>query len=554
MPVPKPASEAEAEIFEFAKEIDPASAYLNGINEYLGKLFIPSKRNLEKFSRRVEELRLKAENKSQQKLLNSLSAAYTLAEAQGVPESVLNAYFGYMIKEGIVPSHLRSLTRSAIRAMQTAVAEYRGKDYPTGIRVLTLIRCDGLQEILRTIKKENRDKQLKSEIDDLSQITRKYASIFKVKGFKGQAFDQLYGLIKKDGWPLGREKTYSQAIQRLFDYPETPEQIEEKGLKYLDRELPRFERLTRKLAGKYKTSSKAEDVSKAIREKRALKPAEIIPFLTELRKRAVRVVDKQIVRVNPKYDTKVIETPLYLSGIFPSGGAFFYDMYTNNPREIFVATTDPRRDPSTAPGELLNLLVHEEYGHCVHASNSSAAYGAKPTLTDLIGSHLGAISEGISFQRELEFQRVLEKLREGRGLDKDEKALAQFFEKYGGLQTMAEEYEFYTLMWRIIRFLRIIGDVRINTGKQSLPEFIEWAHKRTGLSRSNVYNQLFPAHQGIGPGYATSYAITGEAIRELQNKAVRNDKKLVDFNTYASSMGFPARTVFEERLASFASK
>src|SRR5713226_3670456 len=407
LPVPKPSSEIEAEIFEFAKEFDPTSAYLNGVKEYVGKIAIPSRRNLEKFSRRVEELRLRAENESQQKLLNSLSAAYTMAEPQGIPEGVLGAYFGYLMKEGIIPSHLRTLTRNAIRAMQTAVSEHGGKNYPTGIRVLTLIRCDGVQEILRTVKKETQDKELKKLVGDLSSITRKYATIFRVPGFKGQAFDQLYRLIKKDGWPLGREKIYTQAIQRLFDYPETPEQVEEKGLRYVDRELPRFQRLTKRLAAKYGVSARAEDVSKAIRAKRAIKPAGIIPFLTELRKKAV---NRQIVRVNPKYDTKVIETPLYLSGIFPSGGAFFYDMYTNNPKEIFIATTDPRRDPSTAPGEPLNLLVHEEYGHCVHASNSSSAYGAKPTLVDMIGSPLGAISEGISFQREIEFQRIMEKL------------------------------------------------------------------------------------------------------------------------------------------------
>jgi hypothetical protein len=554
VPVPKPASVVESEIFEFAKEFDPASAYLNGISEYLGKLFIPSRRNLERFSRRVEELRLKAENRSQLKLLDSLSAAYTLAEPQGIAESILSAFFGYMMKEGIVASHLRTLTRNAIRAMQTAAAEYAGRQYPTGIRVLTLIRCDGLQEILRTIKKESQDKSLKNDVDKLSEATRKYASVFKVKGFKGQAFDELYPLIKKDGWPLEREQVYAQAIRRLFDYPETPDLLEEKGVKYLDRELPGFQRLTKRLADKYATSAKAESVAEAIKKQRALKPDEIIPFLKELRKRALKVVDKHLVHVNPKYETKVIETPLYLSGIFPSGGAFFYDMYTNNPKEIFVATTDPRRDPSTAPGELLNLLVHEEYGHCVHASNSSAAYGAKPTLTDMIGSQLGAISEGISFQREIEFQRVMERLDGGKGLDRDEKDLAQFFEKYGGTHTMTEEYEFYTLMWRIIRFLRIIGDVRINSGKQTLPGFIEWANRKTGLSRNTIYNQLFPAHEGIGPGYATTYAITGEAIRELQNKAARNGKKLVDFNTYACSMGFPARTIFEERLNEFASK
>src|SRR5262245_40441188 len=172
MPVPKPASVVESEIFELAKESDPASAYVNGIEEYVGRLFIPSKRNLERFSHRVEELRLKAENRAQLKLLDSLSAANTLAEPQTITENILSAFFGYLIKEEIVPSHLRTLTRNAIRAIQAATAEYAERSFPTGIRVLTLIRCDGLQETLRTIKKETRDKSLKEEIDKLSQVTR----------------------------------------------------------------------------------------------------------------------------------------------------------------------------------------------------------------------------------------------------------------------------------------------------------------------------------------------------------------------------------------------
>ena len=98
MAIPKPASPIESEIFDLFKENDPSGAYINGLKEYVGKIFIPSKRNLEKFSRRVDELRLKAENKSQLKVLDSLAAWYGLAEPHMVPESVLNAYFGYMIK------------------------------------------------------------------------------------------------------------------------------------------------------------------------------------------------------------------------------------------------------------------------------------------------------------------------------------------------------------------------------------------------------------------------------------------------------------------------
>src|SRR6266571_4298060 len=117
--------------------------------------------------------------------------------------------------------------------------------------------------------------------------------------------------------------------------------------------------------------------------KRGVKVNEIIPYLADLRKRVVKVANKSIVKVNSHYNARVMETPSYLTAMFPSGGAFFFDTFTDNPQQVLICTTDPRRDPSTAPGELLNLLVHEEYGHCVHASNSSFGYGAKPTLVDM---------------------------------------------------------------------------------------------------------------------------------------------------------------------------
>jgi hypothetical protein len=553
--IPKPASPVESEIFEFFKESDPAGAYINGLKEYAGKIFIPSKRNLEKFSRRTDELRLKAENKSQLKVLDSLAAWFALAEPHMVPEAVLNAYFGYLIKEGLIDSHMKALTRNGIRAVEAGTVEAAGRNWPTGLRLLTLIRTEGLQEIIRTIKKETQDKQLKESLDELSMATRKFASIFRVKGFKNQGFDEVYKIIKKQGADLGRKEIYAQALQRLWDYSESPVELEEKGLKYLDRELPRFQRMTAKLAKKYGVPARAEEVSKAIKEKRAVKVNEIIPYLADLRNRVVKVTNKSIVKVNPRYAARVMETPLYLSAVFPSGGAFFFDTFTEKPQQVFICTTDPRRDPSTAPGELLNLLVHEEYGHCVHASNSGVGYGAKPTLVDMLWSPLGgAISEGISFQREIEFMDVLEKLKARKGLNSEEKSLVSFYEKHGGFDAIVEEYEFYTWMWRIVRFLRIVGDARINSGKQSLVDFIDWSNKKTGLSKSMVYHQLFPAHQGNGPGYASTYAIVGESIREIQNRAVRNGKTLLDFNTYACSMGFPARTIFEDRLRAFATK
>src|SRR5216117_4317492 len=194
-----------------------------------------------------DELEIKAENNAQLKVIDSFAAGYALQEPQLYPDGVLSAFFGYLIKEGVVPSHLKALTRNAVRAMRAAAEETSQKKWPSGLRLLTLIRCDGLLEIIKTIKKETTDKQLKELLEDLAEATRKYASIFRVKGFKNQGFDQVYKIIKKQGADLGRKGIYAQALQRLWDYSETPGELEAKGLKYLDRELPKFQRMTAKL-------------------------------------------------------------------------------------------------------------------------------------------------------------------------------------------------------------------------------------------------------------------------------------------------------------------
>jgi len=240
-----------------------------------------------------------------------------------------------------------------------------------------------------------------------------------------------------------------------------------------------------------------------------------------------------------------------LANSTPSGAAYGLDTLTDHSREIFLATTDERSAARPCPGELLNLLVHEEYGHCVHGSNSANRFAASPDLLSLIGSTFVCVSEGIAFQRELEFLPVLQEIAAGKLSGSDEDTFATSLERWGGIGRVAREYEFLAALWRIVRFLRVIGDARINSGKQDLVRFIEWAHRTTGLERATVYYQLFPAHQIIGPGYASTYAIIGERIRELQQDALKRGKNLRDFNAYASSIGWPPKSVFEAQLASW---
>jgi hypothetical protein len=172
----------------------------------------------------------------------------------------------------------------------------------------------------------------------------------------------------------------------------------------------------------------------------------------------------------------------------------------------------------------------------------------------LPGLQTGApITEGLSFNRELEFFEISKGLEAKKSLTKNEKDYVNLMRKHGGLKQVNLELEFMTRRWRIIRFLRVVGDVWVNTGKKTLLEFVDWAHEYTGVPRSSMYYQLFPAHEGAFPGYATAYAVVGQEIRAIEKK-IRDPKKRVKFSTYLCSIGFPPRSIYRRMLQDYAAK
>ena len=130
-----------------------------------------------------------------------------------------------------------------------------------------------------------------------------------------------------------------------------------------------------------------------------------------------------------------------------------------------------------------------------------------------------------------------------------EKELINGIRSYNDPKLFLMEFEFTILRWRVIRFLRAIGDVRINMHKQSLTEFINWAAEYSGLSKKFIFDQIFLFQ--VRPGYAPCYSIVGNSIQVLQAKAKDRGRSEIGFNTFASSLGFPTRAVFEQKLKEF---
>ena len=543
------------QIMDLLKDIMPSSAYLMGFNDHAGKLFIPSEANINLALKKVRDLRARAKTALQRKVLDALETAIMFDEPQPVLDDIVGTIFAHLAKEGINDAHMLSLLDYAMKGVEACKARYSEKKIPVAVKALTLYRLDGVLDILDTVKGETKSPGVKKACDALKGKVTDYVKLFELEGWGKGEFPNVERIFNREGFDLGRQKFYPRALKNGFDYWEAPEQLEAKAIRWIDEELPRFRKVTQTLARQLKCKPTPEEVEAAIIERNALDPKKLVALTIGIRKVIQKLVDEDIARINPKYDTRVIETPSYLTGTMPTGAAQFFDTYTKKPFQVFFQTTDPKRDPDKSVAALINLLVHEEYGHCVHHSNSALEFVGELPILQIMSAPLTSapITEGLSFNRELEFFDVSKGLESKTRLTPVEKAYVKLMEGYGGIDQINLELEFMTRRWRIVRFLRVVGDVWVNTGKKTLFEFVDWAHERTGVPRSSVYFQLFPAHQGIFPGYATNYAVAGQEIRSIE-KTIKDPKKRVKFSTYLCSIGFPPKSIYMRMLRERAAK
>jgi len=473
-------------------------------------------------------------------------------EPQPVLDDIVGTIFTHLTKEGINEGHLSSLVSNSIKAIDATQKRFGKANVPVAVKALTLYRLDGVIEIVDAVKGQIKGKALKRDCDRLKQKAAEFVSLFKLEGFGKGTFEEVEKVFKKYKFELGREKFYRAALENGFDYSETPDELEAKAIAWIDAELPLYTDVIKRLAKRYKCAATPEEVEKHLVERTRLKPKDLIRVTNAMRKVIQAFVNEQVVKINKKYKTKVVETPPFLSAVLPTGAASFFDTFTKKPFQFYFITTDPKRDPPKSVAQLIDLLVHEEYGHCVNHSNSVFHFGGRASPLELISTLLqGPVTEGLSFNREREFMEASLRLAKRGAATRAEKDYVLFFEKYGGLEVINAELEFQTRKWRLIRFLRVVGDVRINTGKQSLFDFIDWANERTGVPRSNVYYQLFPAHEGMFPGYATFYAVVGEEIHEIED-TIKDDKDRVKFSTYLTGVGFPPRSRYKRMLEDYA--
>ena len=339
-------------------------------------------------------------------------------------------------------------------------------------------------------------------------------------------------------------KFYDEFLRKVYDYPETASELLANAIQWIDDLKPKLSESIHRVAKILNLDEKSytiSDIETAIskNKKYLVPPNELIPRTEQLRTILLPFVNKYVVSVPPKYDVKIIPSPSYL-GITTAAALWYNQLLPNGdaPNLLYLVNIDPKLSPMSNMGAVLNIWTHEEMGHDINAfdvSQNKSLYFADK----LENSFLGPISEGISFHRE---SQVLDAIIKYRSQDADVDALLT--------PELLEFATFATYRNQMIRYLRVVGDVVLNSDVNTLPEFLQWAEENTGIDGKTMYYQLFPLHEASGAGYATAYAVVGNKLADI-DKHISTVERKIEFNNAAASMGWLPTSIFLSRLNVF---
>src|SRR5256712_8359304 len=101
-----PRTETERAVFEVWKELRPDEAFVFGLDECAGRLFIPTQRRVDSPLAKISRIQKGATSPIERKLLASFRPSLKHPEPPPLPPTMLQSLFGYTIKKGVKTNHL----------------------------------------------------------------------------------------------------------------------------------------------------------------------------------------------------------------------------------------------------------------------------------------------------------------------------------------------------------------------------------------------------------------------------------------------------------------
>jgi hypothetical protein len=537
-------------VFALWKEFDPVEAYAAGLKDYDGTLFIPSDKAIKSLTGRIAAIELRLgeignilHRTVAKKLCEMIRAALLYDSPHAEVLNCAIALWYVVLKKEFGHDFVIPLLKNITQTLRLEHCKWQGRvlsgeSYKTVNDAVAFLR-----EMLSTVLEMNQ--KAADAIEEVSLSLRAFSSLLPPT-IPGD-FSSLLAFFEQHSFPAVPTEGYRDGLARLYDYGDSAEEILRESKKTLDVEIGQAERLIPKLR-KHLGLHGALDLGEAYDKMTSLYAIKegVANEATKILKAVQPFTDSYLQDLPNGVDIEPEKTPPYLVNLVTSGATLALNYLRAYPEVHIYVTEEKNKSWLT----LVNVLVHEAthaYHPIILSQTDSTSPATRLPILLRIRTYLAVpLMEAAAFCREMEMFEAVRDIKTKPNPNEVEKNLLEIFESRGfPLDDVVNCFELETRIWRIIRALRAICDVEVNSGVRTYVQFLSWAEQYSGLRKEFIHNECFTF---LGsPGYTPSYSFCGSKYEKLQKQAVSRR----DFNTRAHRMGLLPWTTCLVELESF---
>ncbi len=534
------------QVIQLWASINPVAGYTSGYTKQLSSLVFHTEAATHALLRRIAELSsqldaiddpdLRATAKA---LLVTQATQLELARPSGAGPSGTGAggvyaaadgAFYLVLKGDYAAPWVASYLDQVVKMVDFETARWRGGAYTVEVKKECLATVQYLQGVLDALEAAN--PALEPQLDGVRSALERYQAVFFDAALASSDFEVMWAALQRGDEHQGptRAKGYPGTLQSYYTLGMTAEQVEQSAQDWLLIDLP----VTVDLALRVGASLGLPPRSSLQAVWDAMSKRYAADFSVERMQQVLAACNDYgrdaIIGFTPKDVVKFSPTPAYLVNLVTGGEDFAVDYLTSQPFSQLYLTASKNTTLLT----MINILVHE----ASHGFNFvMSARGAASPLLNLNTSLEVPMTEGQAYYREYQYYAAAAALPDKPSLTPHEQAYLGLYGNTKDEQRAAVlGAQLETYIWRVIRYVRALCDVRVNGGKQTYTSFIAWAAAETGLSVQTLHGECFTFL--ASPGYAPCYAVGGAVYGNASTAGYRNGVTELSFNTQASAMGF----------------
>lgn len=549
------------QIVQLWSEINPVASYTSGYTKRIENLAFQTPENVAAFMQRIgtlidlapgiadQDLRLTAlgvlvNQRTQIELARPSGAGPSGTGAGGV-YAAADGVFYIVLKEDFQQDWVAAYLATAAEMIAFETRRWSGGTYTVEERKECLNTAAYMTGSLNALTSAN--PALKSAALQVSNALDRYQAVFFSDELASNDFDVYWAAFKAGDAAQGPQaaRGYPASLQNYYSLDMNADQVEQAANDWLLIDMPVTLDLAQRIGAGLGLAANAslQTVWDALSQKYAVdfttdKMQEVLAACNDYgRENIIGFTDADVVKFSP--------TPDYLVNLVTGGEDFAIDYLTDRPFSQLYLTASKNTSLLT----MINILVHE----ASHGFNFvMSARSASSPLLNLNTSLEVPMTEGQAYYREYQYYAGAAALLNKTGLTPAEQA---YLDLYGAsAQEQADAVlgaQLETYIWRVIRYIRALCDVRVNGGKQTYTDFIAWASQATGLSMQTLHGECFTFM--ASPGYAPCYAIGGAIYGNLSTMGYSRNVSALSFNTQSSAMGFHTWPIDKLRMQAFAS-